>query len=93
MVVVMAAFVHYIRICTAQLAHPLLKAASRSSIIMISSVAGGPTTVQSGTIYAMTKGVQYVSETDAVLWYMSDAADFACTNAEGGNSSAPDLCS
>ncbi|CAL8463014.1 g2548 [Coccomyxa elongata] len=38
-----------------QLAHPLLKAATRSSLVMISSVAGGPTTVQSGTIYAMTK--------------------------------------
>ncbi|EIE27353.1 NAD(P)-binding protein [Coccomyxa subellipsoidea C-169] len=38
-----------------QLAHPLLKAAGRSSVIMMSSVAGGPTTVQSGTIYAMTK--------------------------------------
>lgn len=44
-----------------QLAHPLLKAAGRSSVIMMSSVAGGPTTVQSGTIYAMTKGVQAVS--------------------------------
>ncbi len=30
-------------------------------MIMMSSVAGGPTTVQSGTIYAMTKGVQAVS--------------------------------
>lgn len=38
-----------------QLAHPLLKAAGKSSIVMISSVAGGPSTVQSGTIYAMLK--------------------------------------
>ncbi|KAK9907763.1 hypothetical protein WJX75_009531 [Coccomyxa subellipsoidea] len=38
-----------------QLAHPLLKAAGRSSVVMMSSVAGGPTTVKSGTIYAMTK--------------------------------------
>ena len=41
-----------------QLAHPLLKAAGRSSVVMMSSVAGGPTTVKSGTIYAMTKGKQ-----------------------------------
>ena len=40
-----------------QLAHPLLKAAGKSSVVMISSVAGGPSTVQSGTIYAMLKGV------------------------------------
>ncbi|CAL5223261.1 g5745 [Coccomyxa viridis] len=38
-----------------QLAHPLLKAAGKSSVVMISSVAGGPSTVQSGTIYAMLK--------------------------------------
>lgn len=40
-----------------QLAHPLLKAAGGSSIVMISSVAGGPTAMRSGTVYAMTKGV------------------------------------
>jgi hypothetical protein len=39
-----------------QLAYPLLKAAEKSSIVMISSVAGGPTAMRSGTIYAMTKG-------------------------------------
>ncbi|KAK9829206.1 hypothetical protein WJX72_004485 [[Myrmecia] bisecta] len=38
-----------------QLAQPLLKAAGRGSIVMISSVAGGPTAIKSGTIYAMTK--------------------------------------
>eukprot|EP00884_Botryococcus_braunii_P021656 jgi/Botrbrau1/8174/Bobra.357_2s0019.1 len=41
-----------------QLAHPLLKAAKRSSIVMISSVAGGPTAMRSGTLYAMTKAAQ-----------------------------------
>lgn len=40
---------------TCQLAHPLLKAAGQSSIVMISSVAGGPASVKSGTVYAMTK--------------------------------------
>ena len=43
-----------------QLAHPLLKAAGKSSVVMISSVAGGPSTVQSGTIYAMLKGVPWL---------------------------------
>ena len=40
-----------------QLAHPLLKAAGRSSVVMISSVAGGPLAIQSGSIYGMLKGV------------------------------------
>lgn len=39
----------------AQLAHPLLKAAGRSSIVMIGSVAGGPLAVRSGSVYGMTK--------------------------------------
>lgn len=38
-----------------QLAHPLLKAAGSSSVVMIGSVAGGPLAVHSGSIYAMTK--------------------------------------
>ncbi|CAK0784803.1 hypothetical protein CVIRNUC_008007 [Coccomyxa viridis] len=38
-----------------QLAHPLLKAAGRSSVVMISSVAGGPLAIQSGSIYGMLK--------------------------------------
>ena len=39
-----------------QLAQPLLAAAQGSSIVMISSVAGGPASISSGTLYAMTKG-------------------------------------
>eukprot|EP00195_Chlamydomonas_chlamydogama_P016929 CAMPEP_0202891856 /NCGR_PEP_ID=MMETSP1392-20130828/1800_1 /ASSEMBLY_ACC=CAM_ASM_000868 /TAXON_ID=225041 /ORGANISM="Chlamydomonas chlamydogama, Strain SAG 11-48b" /LENGTH=271 /DNA_ID=CAMNT_0049575719 /DNA_START=34 /DNA_END=849 /DNA_ORIENTATION=+ len=38
-----------------QLSHPLLKAAGDSAIIFNSSVAGGPTAMWSGTVYAMTK--------------------------------------
>jgi Tropinone reductase 1 len=44
-----------------QLAHPLLKAASPrvgaggSSIVMVSSVSGGPSTTNTGTVYAATK--------------------------------------
>lgn len=38
-----------------QLAFPLLKAAGGGSIILISSVAGGPTAMWSGVIYGMTK--------------------------------------
>ena len=34
----------------------MLKAAQSSSVIYISSIAGGPTTVNSGAIYAATKG-------------------------------------
>lgn len=39
-----------------QAAYPLLKAAGSARMILISSVAGGPTALRSGTIYAMTKG-------------------------------------
>eukprot|EP01023_Acetabularia_acetabulum_P011558 TRINITY_DN15361_c0_g1_i1.p3 TRINITY_DN15361_c0_g1~~TRINITY_DN15361_c0_g1_i1.p3 ORF type:complete len:136 (-),score=17.76 TRINITY_DN15361_c0_g1_i1:212-619(-) len=38
-----------------QLCHPLLKGCGVSSIVMCSSVAGGPTGMNSGSIYAMTK--------------------------------------
>ncbi|GAB4819030.1 hypothetical protein N2152v2_006076 [Parachlorella kessleri] len=38
-----------------QLAYPLLKASGAGLIIMNSSVAGGPTAMRSGTLYAMTK--------------------------------------
>lgn len=38
-----------------QLFHPLLKAGGRSCIVFNSSVAGGPTSMKSGTLYAMTK--------------------------------------
>jgi hypothetical protein len=38
-----------------QLAFPLLKASGAGLIIMNSSVAGGPTAMKSGTLYAMTK--------------------------------------
>ncbi len=51
-----------------QLAHPLLKAAGKSSVVMISSVAGGPSTVQSGTIYAMLKGVPILAA-HASAWF------------------------
>lgn len=39
-----------------QLAYPMLKAAQNSCIVMIGSVAGGPASIKSGTIYGMTKG-------------------------------------
>lgn len=35
--------------------HPLLKAAGGGVVVMNSSVAGGPTSMRSGSIYAMTK--------------------------------------
>ncbi|EFJ49574.1 hypothetical protein VOLCADRAFT_85348 [Volvox carteri f. nagariensis] len=38
-----------------QACHPLLKASGDASIVFNSSVAGGPTAMRSGTIYAMTK--------------------------------------
>ncbi|GIL57486.1 hypothetical protein Vafri_12714 [Volvox africanus] len=38
-----------------QACQPLLKASGNSSIVFNSSVAGGPTAMRSGTIYAMTK--------------------------------------
>lgn len=39
-----------------KLAYPLLKASGDASVIFNSSVAGGPTAMKSGCIYAMTKG-------------------------------------
>jgi len=38
-----------------QLAHPLMLKAERPCVVMNSSVAGGPTSMQSGVLYAMTK--------------------------------------
>ncbi|KAL6762496.1 hypothetical protein V8C86DRAFT_2518682 [Haematococcus lacustris] len=38
-----------------QVAHPLLKASGQAVVLCNSSVAGGPTAMRSGTIYAMTK--------------------------------------
>lgn len=38
-----------------QACHPLLKASGESCILFNSSVAGGPTALRSGTLYAMTK--------------------------------------
>lgn len=38
-----------------QKAYPLLKAAGSAKMVLISSVAGGPTAMKSGTLYAMTK--------------------------------------
>ena len=63
--------------CAVQLAHPLLKAAGKSSIVMIGSVAGGPSTVQSGTIYAMLKGVSF--DSSCCLW-----CPYACIAATQG---------
>lgn len=45
---------------TSQLAHPLLKASGKGSIVFISSVAGGHA-VCSGSIYAASKGNQIYS--------------------------------
>jgi NAD(P)-dependent dehydrogenase (short-subunit alcohol dehydrogenase family) len=39
-----------------QKAYPLLKEAGSARMVLISSVAGGPTAMKSGTLYAMTKG-------------------------------------
>lgn len=39
-----------------QLAYPLLKASGNASIVMNSSVAGGPLAMMSGALYAMSKG-------------------------------------
>ena len=43
-----------------QLAHPLLKASGSGSLVFISSVAG-VTAIKSGTLYAATKGMLWVS--------------------------------
>ena len=43
---------------TCQLAYPHLQAAGGASVVMISSVAGGPASIKSGTLYAMTKGMR-----------------------------------
>ena len=42
---------------TCQQAHGLLKAAGKSSVVMVGSVAGGPASIKSGTLYAMSKGM------------------------------------
>ena len=39
----------------AQLAHPLLRASGDGVVIFNSSVAGGPTAMSSGSVYALTK--------------------------------------
>ncbi len=56
-----------------QLAHPLLKASATpdrtASIVMLSSVAGGPTAIKSGSIYAMTKAaMDQVTKNLACEW-------------------------
>ena len=40
-----------------QLLYPALKASGSGSIVMNSSVAGGPVAIQTGATYAMTKGM------------------------------------
>jgi NADP-dependent 3-hydroxy acid dehydrogenase YdfG len=39
-----------------QLAYPLLEASGNGSIVMNSSVAGGPAAINTGSLYAMSKG-------------------------------------
>lgn len=39
-----------------QLAYPLLEASGKGSIVMNSSVAGGPAAINTGSLYAMSKG-------------------------------------
>ena len=39
-----------------QLAYPLLEASGNGSVIMNSSVAGGPGAINTGSLYAMSKG-------------------------------------
>ncbi|MEW5317611.1 MAG: hypothetical protein WDW38_008895 [Sanguina aurantia] len=52
-----------------QLCHPLLCAAATSSIVFNSSVAGGPTCMRSGSIYAMTKAaMNQLSKNLACEW-------------------------
>lgn len=58
-----------------QAAYPLLKASGAGRMIMISSVAGGPTALRSGTIYAMTKGTFSVKDcvSGLNLWQIGKA--------------------
>uniref|UniRef100_A0A7S0ZH06 Uncharacterized protein n=1 Tax=Timspurckia oligopyrenoides TaxID=708627 RepID=A0A7S0ZH06_9RHOD len=52
-----------------QLFHPLLKNAGQSSIVNISSVAGGPTSIQSGSIYGSLKAaLNQMTSCLAVEW-------------------------
>lgn len=52
-----------------QLAHPLLKASGNGSIVMNSSVAGGPLAMMSGALYAMSKGaMNQLTKYLAVEW-------------------------
>ena len=39
-----------------QLAYPLLEASGKGSIVMNCSVAGGPAAINTGSLYAMSKG-------------------------------------
>ena len=49
--------------------HPLLKAAGGSSIVFISSVAGGPTANRAGPLYAMSKAaMNQLTKNLAVEW-------------------------
>ena len=50
-----------------QLCYPLLQAANGSCIVFNSSVAGGPTAMKSGSIYAMTKGDAALAESSHPL--------------------------
>lgn len=52
-----------------QLCHPLLKAAGGASVIFNSSVAGGPTAMRSGAVYAMTKAaINQLTKNLSVEW-------------------------
>ena len=84
----------------AQLAYPLLAAAQGSSIIMMSSVAGGPTSIQVGTPYAMSKAsmdqassagrlvLRLLSEADLAAWCSSQRPSRASGPARASASTA-----
>jgi len=65
------------RLC--QLAHPLLAQAKAASIVMIGSVAGGPTSLKSGTVYAMTKAaMDQLTKNLACEWGPSNGIRVNC---------------
>lgn len=53
-----------------QLAYPLLKASGSGSVVMNSSVAGGPAAIKTGALYAMSKG-----EASGCCWKLAVARD------------------
>ena len=55
-----------------QKAYPLLKEAGSAKMVLISSVAGGPTAMKSGTLYAMTKGKRSQSSLVSIMMMSLD---------------------